>query len=113
MLYRFADFNAGRYSSRNAAFQAAVAGLGGQRLALDGDLLRYKNGKPAAEASDTLRALLALRARLQLTAAEIENDLRLEKSVAFEQSPLYSRLFTLADAAGKKKWPGKRSRASD
>lgn len=103
MLYRFADFNAGRYSSRNAAFQAAVAGLGGQRLALDGDLLRYKNGKPAAEASDTLRALLALRARLQLTAAEIENDLRLEKSVAFEQSPLYSRLFTLADAAGKKK----------
>jgi len=105
MIYRFADFNAGRYSSRNAAFQDAVASLGGQRLALDGDLLRYRNGKPAAQASDTLRALLALRTRLQLSAADIENDLRLEKSFAFEQSPLYGQLFSLADAASGKKWP--------
>ncbi|EXI78987.1 MAG: hypothetical protein AW10_02629 [Candidatus Accumulibacter appositus] len=105
MIYRFADFNAGRYSSRNAAFQDAVAGLGGQRLALDGDLLRYNNGKPTAQASDTLRALLALRPRLQLSAVDIENDLRLEKSFAFEQSPLYRRLFALADAASSKRWP--------
>ncbi len=105
MIYRFADFNAGRYSSRNAAFQNAVAGLGGQALALDGDLLRYHKGKPAAQTSDTLRALLALRARLQLSAADIENDLKLEKSFAFEQSLLYGRLFTLADAASTRKWP--------
>jgi hypothetical protein len=104
MIYRFADFNAGRYSSRNAAFQDAVAGLGGQRLALDGDLLRYHNGKPAAQASDTLRALLALRPRLQLSTVDIENDLKLEKGFAFEQSALYRRLFTLADAASTKKW---------
>ncbi|HRI91336.1 MAG TPA: DUF1615 domain-containing protein, partial [Accumulibacter sp.] len=105
MIYRFADFNAGRYSSRNAAFQNAAAGLGGQRLELDGDLLRYKDGKPAGESSDTLRALLALGPRLQLSAAEIERDLKLEKSFAFEQSTLYRRLFTTADATRQENWP--------
>ena len=101
MLYRFADFNAGRYSSRNAAFQQAVARLSGQPLALDGDLLRYTNGRPAAEASETLRALLTLQPRLQLSASEIERDLRLEKTIAFEQSLLYRGLYALADGASR------------
>lgn len=105
MLYRFADFNAGRYSSRNAAFQSAVAHLSGHPLALDGDLLRYSNGSPAAETSDTQRAIQALRARLNLSEAEILRDLKLEKSLAFEQSPLYLRLYALADAAGAGKRP--------
>lgn len=105
MIYRFADFNAGRYSSRNAAFQEAVARLGGQSLVLDGDLLRYQGGAPAAAASDTQRAVLALAPRLRLSEAEIERDLRLEKTFAFEQSALYQRLYALADASSGERKP--------
>ena len=97
-LYRFADFNAGRYSSRNVAFQAAVARLGGRALTLDGDLLRYRDGQPADEPSETLGALLAIAGRLGLGRAEISRDLRLEKTAAFAQTPLYSRVFAAADA---------------
>ncbi len=41
-----------------------------------------------------------MRARLSLSEAEILRDLKLEKSFAFEQTPLYQRLYALADAAG-------------
>lgn len=98
IVYRFADFNAGRYSSRNVAFQAAVARLGGRALTLDGDLLRYRDGQPADEPSETLGALLAIAGRLGLGRAEISRDLRLEKTAAFAQTPLYSRVFAAADA---------------
>jgi hypothetical protein len=98
MLYRFADFNAGRYSSRNAAFQDAVSRLSGQTLALDGDLLRYQDDVPAGDSSETQRAIFLLRARLRLNETEILRDLKLEKSPAFEHSVLYQRLYALADA---------------
>ncbi|WP_374246480.1 DUF1615 domain-containing protein [Zoogloea sp.] len=99
LLYRFADFNAGRYSSRNAAFQSAVARLSGQALALDGDLLRYKDGAPAAEPSATLSALGAIGSRLGLPREALIRDLRLEKTAAFGQTALYARVFALADTA--------------
>ncbi|MDO9054570.1 MAG: DUF1615 domain-containing protein [Gallionella sp.] len=100
MIYRFADFNAGRYSSRNAAFQRALSQLSGTPLAPDGDLLRYKNGNIAPESSATQRALLAISTTLQMSEAEIQRDLRLEKLSTFSRTLLYTRLFALADRSG-------------
>lgn len=88
MLYRFADYNAGRYSSRNAAFQRLVAALSGHALALDGDL-----------GSKTQAALESLPG-LGIGRASIERDLRLEKSFDFERTELYGRVHALARRRG-------------
>ena len=96
MRYRFADFNAGRYSSRNAAFQAAVSRLSGMKLALDGDLLIYRDGAPSSSTSSTELALERLEGRLGMSRAEVSRDLRLEKTPAFSQSALYQKVFALA-----------------
>ncbi|KUM04554.1 DUF1615 family protein [Chromobacterium subtsugae] len=93
MLYRFADFNAGRYSSRNAAFQAALSRLSGRKLALDGDLLNYQG----QTASGSQQAALSLSGRLAMGAAAIQRDLRQEKSAGFGQTQLYRQVFALAD----------------
>ncbi|HEX6735972.1 MAG TPA: DUF1615 domain-containing protein [Azonexus sp.] len=102
IAYRFADFNAGRYSSRNAAFQAALARVSGKPLSLDGDLLRYVDGQPAPVASSVEEALLGIAGRLDMSRPQIRRDLLLEKTAAFGSSPLFQRLFALADGvAGK------------
>ncbi len=101
-VYRFADFNAGRYASRNAAFQAALSRVAGKPLALDGDLLRYEDGQPAEVPSQVEAALRSLGGALRMSAADIRRDLLLEKAADFGGTPLYKRLFALADeAAGK------------
>jgi hypothetical protein len=94
-LYRFADFNAGWYASRNAAFQAAVNRAAGTRLALDGDLVLYdaKGGRISA----TERAVRALAPRLQLDEAAIRRALERGDRFDFEQSELYRRVFELAE----------------
>jgi Protein of unknown function (DUF1615) len=95
-LYRFADFNAGRYASRNAAFQSAVTQVSGIPLALDGDLLRYDRGQPASEAGDTETAVRLLARRIDMSNAEIRRDLELGQTQSFERSTLYARVFALA-----------------
>jgi len=91
--YRFADFNAGWYASRNAAFQAAVSRLSGIELALDGDLLI----RGAIEPSRTERAVRAIRRRLDINEARIRPALEKGDSLAFEDTGLYRRVFELAD----------------
>lgn len=96
MSFRFADYHAGRYSSRNAAFQKAVSHLSGIPLKADGDLLSYEDGVALEDDSRTMRALLAIAPRLNMDRDGIFRDLRLEKSRAFEQSRLYARVRALA-----------------
>lgn len=104
-LYRFADYNAGHYASRNAAFQHAVATVTGVALALDGDLLRYDRGTPADEPGSTERALRVLARRLDMTDAGIRRDLLREKQFEFEKTDVYVRVFRLADDAAAKPLP--------
>ncbi|HEX5277625.1 MAG TPA: DUF1615 domain-containing protein [Fluviicoccus sp.] len=101
MSYRFADYNAGRYSSRNAAFQAAVGKLSRQKMVLDGDLLMYES----RETSTTQKQLLKLASRLNLSESAIERDLRLEKTEGFSQTALYKRVFEAASAQAGRPLP--------
>lgn len=99
VIYRFADFNAGRYASRNAAFQMALAHLSGKRLSLDGDLLRYKEGKAVDALGEVETALQRLSSPLQMSHADIRRDLLREKDADFRETKLYQRLYQLADKA--------------
>ena len=104
-LYRFADFNAGRHASRNAAFQSAVTQATGIPLVLDGDLLRYEDGQPAREPGNTELAVRALARRLDMGVADIRRDLELGKGAAFERSALYARVFAIVERSTGKPVP--------
>ncbi|HVP59864.1 MAG TPA: DUF1615 family protein [Myxococcaceae bacterium] len=95
VLYRFADYNAGQYASRNAAVQRALAQLTGLPLAADGDLLVYgPDGRPTPEDSETLRAFRVFRERFvpTLPEARLRQDLEKGKEQAFEETPSYLAL---------------------
>jgi hypothetical protein len=96
-IYRFADYNAGQYASRNAAFQSAVTLASGTALALDGDVLRYDHGQSVAQPSSTELATRSLAARLEMSASEIRRDLERGTTPDFERTRLYARVFSLAD----------------
>ncbi len=105
MVYRFADYNVGRYASRNAAFQKAVAVLSHRKLALDGDLMLYQNKMERVisdQPSETLNALLPLADTLGMSRNDMVRDLKLDKYFGFGQTRLYQQVFALAEhAAGK------------
>jgi hypothetical protein len=95
-LYRFADFNAGRYASRNAAFQAALGELSGIPLALDGDLVRA--GSTASDPpGETELVARVLARRLDLDNGEIRAALERGEAQDFERTRLYQQVFALAD----------------
>jgi len=94
MVFRFADYNAGHFASRNAAFQNAVNIASGKRLALDGDLLVEGSNEPSA----TELAIRSIGARLQLGDAQIRSALEHGDEAEFERTPLYTGVMALADA---------------
>jgi hypothetical protein len=103
-LYRFADFNAGHYASRNAAFQNAVSAVSGIPLELDGDLMRYgKDAERGAGATELATSVLAK--RLNMSVAAIRRDLERSGTQDFERTRLYERMFSLADRLHRRPVP--------
>ena len=101
-LYRFADYNAGQYASRNAAFQNAVSAVSGRALVADGALVSHEGG---ASASDTELALRSLAGRLDLSEDDIHGALEQGKTKDFEHTAVYERVFALAERLGHRSWP--------
>jgi hypothetical protein len=95
MIFRFADYNAGVYTSRNAAVQAQLGRLLGIKLALDGDLLRYqKDGSPSDDESQTLAALRTFRQQhpKDLSERQLRAETLLEKTEGFELTTTWRTL---------------------
>ncbi len=101
MRYRFADFNAGWYASRNAAFQRAAGIATGTRLIGDGDLL--KPGARLDAPGATERALRGIADRLGMDTAAIRADLQREGQVSFANTAVYQKVYAIADAKGSGK----------
>ncbi len=89
-IYRFADYNAGRYASRNAALQKVISILSNVKLALDGDLLLYdKAGSAKAAVSSSEKALRKMGPALGLSDKDIRRDLLREKGERFAETPTF------------------------
>jgi hypothetical protein len=102
-LYRFADFNAGRYASRNAAFQSAVSALAGVTLDLDGDLVAP--GGDSAKVGSTEAAVRSIGPRLGLSDGDIRRSLEQASQPSLEQTRLWTRVFELAEAQARRPVP--------
>lgn len=91
-IYRFADYNSGMYSSRNAAFQSMLNALTNTKLDLDGDLLLYtKDGSIRSTISQSERELTSIFAsnNMLVTPRQIRTDLKKEKEKNFEDTATY------------------------
>lgn len=102
-VHRFADFNAGWYASRNAAFQNAVATATGRKLALDGDLLAP--GAPLSRPGETERAVRSLAPQLGMDERGIRDALSFGRRLDFNDSDLFLRVFEIAEAKAGKPLP--------
>lgn len=94
-LFRFADYNAGQYASRNAAFQNALSAASGSPVTPDGALLP-SNG----DTGNTESALRALEGRLEVGDDAIHSALEKAKSPQFADTEVYKRVFVLAERPG-------------
>ena len=102
-LYRFADFNAGQYASRNAAFQNALSVASGIPLIADGALLPHDSDVNSP--GDTELALRTLASRLKMSTGAIHSALLDGRTKGFEATPLYQRVFDMAEQRSGVKQP--------
>jgi hypothetical protein len=94
--FLFADYNAGRYSSRNAAVQSMVSALTGKPLELDGDMLAYSGHTALETPSATETQIDGLFSQLgYLDQKQIRADLLLEKSRAFNETRTFQLIRNL------------------
>ncbi|MCZ3383053.1 DUF1615 domain-containing protein [Kosakonia sp. SOY2] len=100
-IYRFADFNAGLYASRNAAFQNAISKATGVKLALDGDLILYGS----SDAGSTELAVRKLGASLGMSDRDIRRQLERGDSDKLEETKLYREVYRLAEKKSGKLLP--------
>ena len=103
-LYRFADFNAGQYASRNAAFQRAVSVASGIPLELDGDLVR-RGADADAKPGSTELAVRTLAGQLRMSHEAIRRELEQDGRAEFGRGVLYRRVFELADKLERRPLP--------
>jgi Protein of unknown function (DUF1615) len=99
MIYRFADFNAGRYASRNAAFQQALSV--GRPLELDGDLFVDASAPPG----ETEAAARSLGPAIGMDERAIRRELERSHNEDFDRSPLLARVFARAEARSGQRQP--------
>jgi len=104
-LYRFADFNAGWYASRNAAFQKAVSLASGIPIALDGDLVSHDSRRDGNQVGTTEVAVRSLARSLAMSDGQIHRALQQGESAKFERSELYQRVFALAERMERRPLP--------
>jgi Protein of unknown function (DUF1615) len=94
-IYRFADYNAGRYASRNAAFQTIIAKLSQTPLVSDGDLLLYDKAqqplKKISASESALRDIIS-KNNLAIDDAKLRDDILKEKEGAFLTTPTYKAI---------------------
>lgn len=90
ILFSGVDFNAGEFSSRNAAFQEMVARVTGKPQVLDGDLLWYEDGEPIRRRSEIEEAVMALFPHEP--PESIRKDLLREKEAAFSSTRTWQRV---------------------
>ena len=104
-IYRFADFNAGRYASRNAAFQHAVSKASGIALALDGDLLIPDAGRSEPAGCDGAGRAQFVRSAAHGRRRPFIASWRRETASISSSTTLYRGLFALADSIERKPMP--------
>lgn len=103
LRYRFADFNAGLYASRNAAFQNALSIASGLPLDLDGDLVPHGGGR--SDVGQTERAARMLTPVLGTDDAAVRRALKLGHTLRFEKTDLYREVFAMAERETGKPLP--------